>query len=150
MTVTQGNIVTNKDLSVSVGTTTRQADTGVAAGDTGPARFDDETEARLDRLDREATAHVEEHRPEKTRDSYAADWKAWTRFTAASGLPLLAVRSGTLVLFVEWCWLQPGRSPGRLTAPSTILDPDSFAFRAVHNRWKTVLDSGIEPITGCR
>lgn len=25
------------------------------------------------------------------------------------------------------------------------VDPDSFAFRAVHNRWKTVLDSGLAP-----
>ncbi|GGN40843.1 hypothetical protein GCM10011578_088510 [Streptomyces fuscichromogenes] len=24
-------------------------------------------------------------------------------------------------------------------------DPDSYAFRAVHNRWKTVLDSGLDP-----
>ncbi|GGJ70150.1 hypothetical protein GCM10010121_095980 [Streptomyces brasiliensis] len=27
------------------------------------------------------------------------------------------------------------------------VDPDSFAFRAVHNRWKTVLDSGLDPVT---
>ncbi|MFM9449155.1 integrase [Streptomyces acidiscabies] len=108
--------MTNADLSVSMNTTVRQTDDDANP----PARFDDATEARLDRLDHEATAHVEANRPQKTRDSYAADWKAWQRFTAESHLPLLAVRSGTLVLFVEWCWLQPGRSPGRLTAPSTI------------------------------
>ncbi|GHE11109.1 hypothetical protein [Streptomyces alanosinicus] len=27
------------------------------------------------------------------------------------------------------------------------VDPDSFAFRAVHNRWKTVLKSGLDPVT---
>ncbi|MGV9351358.1 hypothetical protein ACWDSD_42955 [Streptomyces spiralis] len=32
-----------------------------------PARFDPATEARLNRLDHEATAHVESNRPERTR-----------------------------------------------------------------------------------
>ncbi|MFD4505318.1 hypothetical protein [Streptomyces sp. NPDC058457] len=27
------------------------------------------------------------------------------------------------------------------------VDPDSFAFRAVHNRWNTVLPGGIDPVT---
>ncbi|MEV5803271.1 tyrosine-type recombinase/integrase [Streptomyces collinus] len=27
------------------------------------------------------------------------------------------------------------------------VDPDSFAFRAVHNRWKTVLAGGLDPVT---
>lgn len=99
--------MTTADLSVSVSTTTRQADTSVVAGDT--ARFDAATEARLAGIDRNATELVDEHRPQNTRDSYASDWKAWERFTAASGRPLLAVRSGTLVLFVEWCRLQPAQ-----------------------------------------
>ncbi|MGW3990416.1 hypothetical protein [Streptomyces sp. NPDC004830] len=30
------------------------------------------------------------------------------------------MRRGTLVLFVEWCWLQPGRWPGTLLASATI------------------------------
>ncbi|MEN8651625.1 hypothetical protein ABCR94_13590 [Streptomyces sp. 21So2-11] len=38
----------------------------------------------------------------------------------------LAVRSGTLILFAEWCWMQParpskpGKPPGPLTSPATI------------------------------
>ena len=113
--------MTNADLSVTVSTTTRQADTAVR-----PARFDPTTEARLSQLDHQATAHVENNRPEKTRDGYAADWKVWLRFCAEEDLPPAAVRSGTLVAFVEWCWHQParppkpGREPGTLTAPSTI------------------------------
>ncbi|MFC7994351.1 hypothetical protein ACFUV2_34315 [Streptomyces pilosus] len=27
------------------------------------------------------------------------------------------------------------------------VDPDSFTFHAVHNRWKTVLPSGLNPVT---
>jgi hypothetical protein len=121
MTAIQGDTMANSDLSVTVSTTTRKADPAVR-----PGRFDAATEARLDRLDAEATAHVENNRPEKTRDGYAADWNAWLRFCAQKELPPAAVRSGTLVAFVEWCWLQParppkpGRAPGRLTAPSTI------------------------------
>ncbi|MFF5985489.1 integrase [Streptomyces olindensis] len=111
----------NSDLSVTVSTTTRQTDPEVR-----PGRFDAATEARLSRLDHEATAHVEKNRPERTRSGYAADWNAWLRFCAERDLPPAAVRSGTLVAFVEWCWHQParppkpGREPGTLTAPSTI------------------------------
>jgi hypothetical protein len=82
-----------------------------------PGRYDTATEARLDHLDRAATRHVEDNRPQRTRDAYAADWE---QYCTQTGLPLLAVRRGTLVLFVEWCWLQPGRKPGTLLAPSTI------------------------------
>ncbi|MFF1570874.1 hypothetical protein ACFVY1_47450 [Streptomyces sp. NPDC058293] len=62
-------------------TTTRQL--GVPA----PGRFAPESEARLDRLDRDATAHVEGSRPQKTRDGYTADWNAWLRFRAETDLP---------------------------------------------------------------
>ncbi|MFI8105366.1 integrase [Streptomyces sp. NPDC086023] len=91
-----------------------------------PGRFDPAIEERLDRLDREATRHVEDARPQSTREGYAADWRAWLRFCAEADLPPAAVRSGTLVAFVEWCWHQPARPPkpgfppGKLTAPSTI------------------------------
>ncbi|MER6821289.1 tyrosine-type recombinase/integrase [Streptomyces cellulosae] len=113
--------MTNTDLSATVSATTGQ--TGLAHR---PGRFDAVTEARLAQLDRDATRHVEDHRPQKTRTGYRADWNAWLRFCADGGLPPTAVRSGTLVLFVEWCWLQParpprpGQPPGPLTAPSTI------------------------------
>ena len=107
--------MTNADLSATPSTTTRQPDPGHR-----PGRFDAATEARLAGIDRDATRHAEEHRPQNTRDGYGADWKAWEAFTAEAGLPLLAVRTGTLVLFVEWCWLQPGYRPGLFLAPSTI------------------------------
>ncbi|MGW3990417.1 hypothetical protein [Streptomyces sp. NPDC004830] len=42
-----------------------------------PGRYDSATEARLDQLDRAATRYVEDNRPQRTRDAYAADWKAW-------------------------------------------------------------------------
>lgn len=106
--------MTNADLSVTTSTTTRQ--TAVPA----PGRFDAETEARLDGIDRDATQHVEDNRPVKTRNGYAADWRAWEAFCAETNLPPLAVRSGTLVLFTEWCWIQPGYKPGLFMAPSTI------------------------------
>ncbi|MFF8432448.1 integrase [Streptomyces sp. NPDC016566] len=112
--------MTTTDLSVTASSTTRPP--AVPA----PGRFDAATEARLAQLDREATQHVEENRPEKTREGYGADWKAWLRFCADADLPPAAVRSGTLVAFVEWCWHQParppkpGHPPGKLTAPSTI------------------------------
>lgn len=35
-------------------------------------------------------------------------------------MPLLTLTSGTLVLFVEWLWGQPGWKKGTFTAPSTI------------------------------
>lgn len=92
----------NTELSVTKSTMTRQA--AVPA----PGRFDAAVE---ERLDREATAHVEDNRPQATRDGYAADWKAWLRFCAEADLPPAAVRSGTLVAFVEWCWHQPARPP---------------------------------------
>ncbi|ATL88782.1 integrase [Streptomyces malaysiensis] len=106
--------MTNTDLSGTTSTTTRQA--SVPA----PGRFDAETEARLDGIDRDATRHVQDNRPAKTRNGYAADWRAWEAFCTETNLPPLAVRSGTLVLFTEWCWIQPGYKPGLFMAPSTI------------------------------
>ncbi|WP_341485500.1 tyrosine-type recombinase/integrase (plasmid) [Streptomyces sp. GD-15H] len=112
--------MTTADLSVTTSGTPRPPATRA------PARFDPATEARLNRLDHEATAHVENSRPERTRTGYAADWNAWLRFCADADLPPAAVRTGTLVAFVEWCWHQParppkpGQEPGQLTAPSTI------------------------------
>ncbi|MFH8760325.1 hypothetical protein [Streptomyces atroolivaceus] len=35
-------------------------------------------------------------------------------------MPALAVAPGTLVMFVEWLWTQPGWKKGSFTAPSTI------------------------------
>ncbi|MFE2749598.1 integrase [Streptomyces scopuliridis] len=106
--------MTNADQSVTTSTTDRQV--VVPA----PGRFDAETEARLAGIDRDATKHVQDNRPAKTRNGYAADWRAWEAFCAETDLPPLAVRSGTLVLFTEWCWIQPGYKTGLFMAASTI------------------------------
>ncbi|MFK4071851.1 hypothetical protein [Streptomyces sp. NPDC029674] len=94
--------------------------TTAAAAAAVPAPFGAATAERLDRLDREATQHVEDHRPDKTKQGYRADWNAWLRFCAEQDLPPAAVRTGTLVAFVEWCWRQPGQRRGTLLAPTTI------------------------------
>ncbi|GGP82296.1 integrase [Streptomyces melanogenes] len=107
--------MTNTDQSVTASTATRQTE-----GPPVPGRFDPATEARLDGIDRDATRHVQDNRPAKTRNGYAADWRAWEAFCAQTALPPLAVRSGTLVLFTEWCWLQPGYKPGLFMAPAAI------------------------------
>ncbi|WP_327700487.1 integrase [Streptomyces decoyicus] len=99
--------------------TTQPVTTSGPAADL-PGQCDPATEARLKQLDRDATQRVEDSRPEKARSGYGADWRACQRFCAEAGLPPLAVRSGTLVLFVAWCWIQPGRRAGTLMAPATI------------------------------
>jgi hypothetical protein len=94
---------------------------GPAAVPAPPAgQFEPAVEARLDAIDHAATQHVDDHRPERTRTGYAADWKAWQAFCKETNLPPLAVRPGTLVLFTEWCWIQPGYKPGLFLAPATI------------------------------
>ncbi|MFF3326986.1 hypothetical protein [Streptomyces sp. NPDC002889] len=85
-----------------------------------PGQFPPDVLARLEQIDRDATEHVEDNRPEKTKGLYAADCRAWEAFCAEACLPPLAVRSGTLVLFVEWCWVQPGYTPGLFLSPATI------------------------------
>lgn len=63
---------------------------------------------------------VADGRPKSTRRSYAQDWASWTKFCASSEVPVLAVTPGTLVMFVERLWTQPGGRKGTCTAPSTI------------------------------
>ncbi|MGW4506836.1 hypothetical protein ACWENO_19585 [Streptomyces sp. NPDC004436] len=63
---------------------------------------------------------VADGRPANTRAGYAQDWATWTKFCTAEGVPLLAVTTGTLVMFTEWLWTQPGWKKGTFTAPSTI------------------------------
>ncbi|MBA2949598.1 tyrosine-type recombinase/integrase [Streptomyces sp. PSKA28] len=65
-------------------------------------------------------------RPKNTAESYAADWKQWTEFTALLGIPVTAITPGSLTAFVEWLWFQPGWKkdtdgrPVSYMAPSTI------------------------------
>ncbi|MGW5343387.1 hypothetical protein [Streptomyces sp. HUAS TT3] len=77
--------MTNTDLSVTTRTTDRQ--TAVPA----PGRVAPATEARLAGIDRDATKHVQDNRPDKSRNGYAADWRAWEAFCAETNLPPLAV-----------------------------------------------------------
>lgn len=129
-----GETMTNTELSVTTSSAARPP-----ASVSPPPRFDPATAARLDR---DATQHVEDARPEKTRKGYGADWNAWLRFCAEQDLPPAAVRSGTLVAFVEWCWTQParptqpGRLPGKLTPPrpSTAACPASSSPPAASSR----------------
>ncbi|ARE79468.1 hypothetical protein B6R96_36215 (plasmid) [Streptomyces sp. Sge12] len=53
-------------------------------------------------------------------ERYAQDWATWMKFCTAEGVPLLAVTTGTLVMFTEWLWTQPGWKSGTFTAPTTI------------------------------
>lgn len=83
-----------------------------------PGRFDAAPE---DRLDREATRHVEDARPGKPRTSYAADWNAWLRFCAEAGLPPAAPAPWWRSSSSAGTSRRGGRDPaGRLTAPNTI------------------------------
>ncbi|WP_107475784.1 integrase [Streptomyces sp. Sge12] len=90
------------------------------AAPTRPEEYDTATRAVLDHIDRQAIRTVSDGRPERTRSGYAQDWASWTKFCAASEVPVLAVTAGTLVMFVEWLWTQPGWKKGTCTAPSTI------------------------------
>ncbi|MFD3504867.1 integrase [Streptomyces sp. NPDC058678] len=85
-----------------------------------PEDYDAATRAVLHHIDGQAVRAVADGRPERTRKGYAQDWTSWSKFCADSGVPLLAVTPGTLVMFVEWLWTQPGSKPGTGTAPSTI------------------------------
>ncbi|MGW1364726.1 integrase [Streptomyces chartreusis] len=85
-----------------------------------PETYDAATRAALDHIDGQAVRAVADGRPERTRTSYAQDWASWSKFCAETGVPLLALTAGTLVMFVEWLWGQPGAKPGTRTAPSTI------------------------------
>jgi integrase len=85
-----------------------------------PAPFGPEVAARLAEIDAAAARHVEANRPANTTKAYAGDWKTWLRYCAETQLPPAAVTTGTLVLFTEWCWLQPGWKRGTFKAPSSI------------------------------
>jgi hypothetical protein len=85
-----------------------------------PEEYDAATQAALEHIDGQAVRAVADGRPERTRKGYAQDWASWMKFCGASGVPLLAVTPGTLVMFVEWLWTQPGWKAGTCTAPSTV------------------------------
>ncbi|WP_405477588.1 integrase [Streptomyces canus] len=92
----------------------------IPAAPARPEKYDTATRAALDHIDRQAVRIIADDRPSSTRRSYAQDWASWTKFCAASGVPVLAIAPGTLVMFVDWLWTQPGGKKGTCTAPSTI------------------------------
>lgn len=92
----------------------------IPAAPARPEEYDTATRATLEHIDRQAVRTIADGRPSSTRRGYAQDWASWTKFCAASGVPVLAVTPGTLVMFVEWLWTQPGLKKGTRTAPSTI------------------------------
>ncbi|MEU0375216.1 integrase [Streptomyces sp. NPDC006283] len=85
-----------------------------------PEEFDAATRAALEHIDGQAVKVVADHRSANTRKGYAQDWASWGKFCAASEVPLFAVTPGTLVMFVEWLWTQPGWKTGTFIAPRTI------------------------------
>ncbi|MGI5353507.1 hypothetical protein ACQEU8_35820 [Streptomyces sp. CA-250714] len=96
-----------------------------------PETYDAATRAALEHIDGQAVRAVADGRPERTRRGYAQDWTSWSRFCAASGVPLLAVTSGTLVMFVEWLWEQPGQAgTAQLPRPALPLPRGYSAGRA--------------------
>ncbi|MFC9296938.1 integrase [Streptomyces sp. NPDC057011] len=105
---------------VESGLATVRTGVGVPRQIQRPEEYDEQTRAGLDYVDDIAAEKVAAGRPDNTVTAYAQDWKAWEKFCAEKQLPLLAIRSGTLVWFVEWLWEQPGRKAGSRTAPSTI------------------------------
>ncbi|MFD0371139.1 tyrosine-type recombinase/integrase [Streptomyces sp. NPDC127114] len=107
--------MTNAHLSVTTSTTDRQ----IAVPAPGQ-RFAPDVEARLAEIDQAAARHVGANRPANTTKAYGGDWTTWLRYCAETGLPPAAVTAGTLVLFVEWAWTQPGWKSGTFKAPSSI------------------------------
>ncbi|WP_435279691.1 hypothetical protein [Streptomyces sp. 1222.5] len=108
----------------------------IPAAPVRPEEYDTETRAVLDHIDHQAVRAVADGRPERTRTGYAQDWASWSKFCTETGVPVLAVTPGTLVLFVEWLWTQPGWKKGTFTAPSTIdrrLSGTVVSARAEHD-----------------
>jgi hypothetical protein len=112
----------------------------IPAAPARPEEYGTATRAALDHIDRQAVRTVADGRPDSTRRSYAQDWASWTKFSAASGVPVL-ITPGTLVMFVEWLWTQPGGKKGTHTAPSTIdrrISGAVVSARAEHGGgWRT-------------
>lgn len=120
---------------------------------TAPARpeeYDAATRAALDHIDGQAVRAVADGRPERTRTGYAQDCASWGKFCAASSVPPLALTPGTLVMFVEWLWTQPGWKKGTFTArrPSTVGSPvpSNRPVPTTAYGWKTA--SPVSPATG--
>lgn len=75
-----------------------------------PGAYDPAAAARIAALDAASDWHAGRMRPQNTQSAYAADWRVWLVFTAASGLPPTAATRGTLRAFVAWLW-EGGRAP---------------------------------------
>ncbi|KUF17469.1 integrase [Streptomyces silvensis] len=91
-----------------------------AQGAPEPAAFSAEVRAKLAELEERSRQHEHNHRPDNTKDGYAADWRQWEAFCVLLQLPVTAITPGSLTAFVEWLWHQPGWKEGTLMAPTTI------------------------------
>ncbi|MFE1028280.1 hypothetical protein ACFW5I_27560 [Streptomyces sp. NPDC058818] len=58
-----------------------------------PEEYDTAIRAALDHIDRQAVRTTADGRPASTRRSYTQDWTSWSKFCAASGVPVLAITS---------------------------------------------------------
>ncbi|UIX33854.1 hypothetical protein [Streptomyces sp. GQFP] len=94
----------------------------IPAAPAGPEDYDAATRAVQEHIDHRAVRTVADGRSERTRSGYPQEWASWTKFCNESGVPLLAVTPGAMVMFVEWLWTRAGSKTGTFTAPSTI-DP---------------------------
>ncbi|MGW2911228.1 hypothetical protein ACWC9X_12340 [Streptomyces asoensis] len=92
----------------------------IPAAPARPEEYDTATRAALDHNDRQAVRNRRRRPSASTRRGYAQDWASWAKFCATSGVPLLAVTPGTLVMFVEGLWTQPDGKRGTCIVPSTI------------------------------
>jgi len=88
-----------------------------------PEDFDTATTEQLANLDEKVKKERRDTRPDNTDKGYKGDWREWERFTGTFGLPVLAVRSGTLAAFARWLWdgrPHDPRASTKLIAPTTI------------------------------
>lgn len=115
----------------------------IPAAPARPEEYDTATRAVLEHIDHLAVRTIADGRPASTRRSYAQDWASWTKFCADSGVPVLAITPGTLVMFVEWLWTQPGGKKGTCTAPSTIDRRISGTVVSARAEHRVKLEDGI-------
>ena len=64
--------------------------------------LDTAASGRLAALDAAPAQYVTSQQPANTARAYAADWRAWSDYTAAIGIPAAVGSSGALVGFVRW------------------------------------------------
>jgi integrase len=69
---------------------------------------------RLALLDAAADAWLAGNIPENTRRAWEQDWRVWTEFCDAAGLPHLPATAGALVAYVRWLSVERGAAPATI------------------------------------